>query len=483
MKINRKVLGYILFFVCLAAVAVLAPVEAESYGAWSLLPAGFIFCFILLTKGVIEGFLWSGVLAVFIKYRWTVFTVYCSRVSETIQNPDNAYLIIVFLLLGVLIVALKKSGAATFFARKVATKAKSSKIALLLTWAMSWLLCVDDYLCTFVTGASLAPVNDQYKIPREATAYVIRSSAVHTSSLIPIGSWVIFGATLLETNGFAESGQGVAAYMKVMPFMFYCIVSLIFGFLFCIGKMPKVGLMKKAYERVEAGGSAIPPKATAEEGEEETDEVVEPRKGVNLLSFLIPILSMIGLCIYFGFDMQLGLTAAILITGILFAVQKIFAADRLFGLIVEGFNDMMEMTFLLVIGFTMTGMVSELGFTEFIVGATAGILNPALLPVILFVLFSATEFLVTFNWTLYMMVMPSVIALAAATGANVYLCLGAMFCAGLFGSNCSFASDAGLCTAAATGVDLYDHNLSMMPYSIVAFIVSAVLYLAAGFIL
>lgn len=480
-KISRKVWGYIIMLLCFAAVTIFAPVGADSYDAWAMLPPCFIFVFILLTKGVIEGFLWSGVLAVFIKFRWEVFTTYCGRVSETITNPDNVYLIIVFLLLGVLITLLKLSGAATFFARKVATKAKSSKVALLLTWLMSWLLSVDDYLCAFVTGAALSPLNDQYKTPREATAYVIRSSAVHTSSIIPIGSWVIFGATLLETNKFAASGQGVAEYMKVMPFLFYCFVSLIFGFLFCIGKMPKVGLMKKAYERVENGGSTIPAKK-AEEEEGDGEEIVEPRKGVNILSFIIPIASMIGLCIYFDFDMQLGLTMAILITGIIFAVQKIFSVDRLFGLIVEGFNSMMEMTFLLVIGFTMTGMVSELGFTEYIVGATSGILNPALLPVIIFLLFSATEFLVTFNWTLYMMVMPSVIALAQATGANVYVCLGAMFCAGLFGSNCSFASDAGMCTAAATGIDLYDHNLSMMPYSIAAFVISAGLYLVAGFV-
>lgn len=480
MKVSRKLLGYILFIVCLVIVAIFAPVEAESYGAWSMIPPLFIFCFILLTKGVIEGFLWAGVLAVFIKYRWAVLTTYCAKVTEQITNPGNTYLILVFLLLGVLITALKLSGAASYFAEKVSAKAKTSKAALLLTWGMSWLLSVDDYLCAFVTGAALSPVTDQYKIPREATAYVIRSSAVHTASIIPIGSWVVFGAALLETNGFAEAGGGVAAYMKCLPFMFYCFISLIFGFLFCIGKMPRVGLMKAAYERVEAGGPAIPPSEGAEE--EDGEEVVEPRKGVNMLSFIVPIASMIGFCIYFDFDMQLGLTVAILVTGVLFAVQKVFDPDRLFGMIVEGFNSMMEMTFLLVIGFTMTNMVSELGFTEFIVGAVAGVLNPALLPVIIFVLFSATEFLVTFNWTLYMMVMPSIIALAEATGANPYICLGAMFCAGLFGSNCSFASDAGLCNAAATGVNLYNHNVSMMPYSIAGFVISAVLYLAAGFV-
>lgn len=480
MKINRKLVGYMIFLACMAAAALFAPAGAEDYGAWSMMPPLFIFFFILLTKGVIEGFLWASVLAVFIKFKWELLTVWCEKVKEQITNPDNAYLIIVFLLLGVLITALKMSGAATYFARKVATKARSSKAALLLTWAMSWLLSVDDYLCAFVTGAALSPVTDQYRIPREATAYVIRSSAVHTSSIIPIGSWVVFGATLLETNGFAESGGGVAAYMKCMPFLFYCFVSLLFGFLFCIGKMPKIGLMKKAYERVEAGGSTIPPRDGG--SEDEAEEIVEPGEGINLVSFIVPIVSMIGLCIYFDFDMQIGLTAAIFITGVLFAVQKVFTPDRLFSILVEGFNSMMEMTFLLVVGFTMSNMVSELGFTEFVVGAVGGILNPSLLPVLIFVLFSATEFLVTFNWTLYIMVAPAIIALAEATGANPYICLAAMFCAGLFGSNCSFASDAGLCNAAATGVDLYNHNISMMPYSIAAFVISAVLYLAAGFV-
>ncbi len=345
-------------------------------------------------------------------------------------------------------------------------------------------MSVDDYLCAFVTGASLSPMNDQFGIPREATAFIIRSSAVHTSSIIPIGSWVIFGASLLETNNFAASGTGVGEYMKIVPYMFYCFVSLLFGFLFCMGWLPKIGLIKKAYERVSAGGPALPagPVDIGEKNVELEEEIVEPRKGVNLISFIVPIVSMIGLCIYFDFNMQYGLGLAIVVTGILFFIQRIFKIDRIFTMVIDGFNSMMAMTFLLVIGFTMTGMISELGFTEFVVSATSGVLNPHLLPVIIFILFCGTEYLVTFNWTLYMMVMPSVIALAAATGANPYLCLAAMFCAGLFGSNSSFASDAGLCTAAATGVDLYDHNLAGMPYQVGAFAISAVMYLVAGFI-
>ncbi len=101
--LNRKTIGYVFMLACFAAAAIFAPESQDYYAAWAMLPAVAIFVFIILTKSVIEGFLWSGVLAVFIKYRWGFYLIYSDRIAGTITDPDNAYLIIVFLLLGVLI--------------------------------------------------------------------------------------------------------------------------------------------------------------------------------------------------------------------------------------------------------------------------------------------------------------------------------------------------------------------------------------------
>lgn len=479
---NRKILGYIFIIGLFLVSGIFAPKGAEYYAWWSMLPPIAIFLFVILTKSVIEGFLWTGMLAVFIKYKDAFFTSYHDKVIKTITDEKTASLAVIFLLLGIVIVMLRKSGAATYFARLVAGKAKGSKIALILTWILSWILSVDDYLQAFVIGASMGPVNDEFKIPREHTAYTIRATAVHTASIIPIGSWVVFEASLLESNKFAAAGSGVSEYMKVVPFMFYSIVSLIVALLVAFGVIPKLGGIKKAYERVSNGGPIAPVSETFTKQSGESEEFAEPRKGVNIITFIVPILAIIGSCIAFDFNMQYGLGLAILITSGLFLIQRIFTVNELIENIFEGLNSMVEMTFLLIIGVTMSNMISELGFTTFVVGATQNIVNPHLLPIIIFLLFSGTEFLVTFNWTLYMMVLPSVIALSNSTGANSYLCIGALFCAGLFGSNASFASDSGMCSAAATGIDLYDHNLSGLPYHIISFVVASLLYLAAGFI-
>ncbi|MEH7109645.1 Na+/H+ antiporter NhaC family protein [Bacillus sp. JJ1764] len=479
---NKKILGYAFLIASFVISGIFAPEGAKYYAGWSMLPAVAIFLFVILTKSLIEGFLWSGMLAVFIKYKTNFFVEYQDHVLKTITDADTAYLAVVFLLLGIVIEMLRKSGAAAYFARVVAKKAKSSRFSLFFQWILSWVLSVDDYLQAFVIGASMGPVNDEFKVPREQTAYTIRATAVHTSSIIPIGSWVVFCASLLEQNKFAAAGSGVTEYMKVVPFMFYSIISLIIALLVTMGWFPKLGLIKKAYKRVEKGGSVFPPAKGSGASDVVEEEMPEPKKGVNMLTFLIPIVALIGACIYFDFNMQYGIGLAVMISGALFLIQGIFKMEDIFNIVFEGFNSMVQMTFLFIIGITMSTMISDLGFTKFIVGATHNIVDPHLLPVALFLLFCGTEFLVTFNWTLYMMVLPSVIGLAAATGANPYLCLGALFCAGLFGSNASFASDAGMCTAAATKLDLYEHNVSGLPYHFISFGIAAVLYLAAGYI-
>ena len=112
----------------------------------------------------------------------------------------------------------------------------------------------------------------------------------------------------------------------------------------------------------------------------------------------------------------------------------------------------------------------------------AGFMTPWALPVAIFVAFSITEYLVTFNWTLYLLAMPSVVGLAAVVGCNPYLAIAALVCAGVFGSNASFSSDNGVLVASACKIDLYEQNISQLPYMAISVVLSAVAFLAAGIV-
>ena len=75
--------------------------------------------------------------------------------------------------------------------------------------------------------------------------------------LLPFSTWAVFYASLFFEQDFITSAgytSGIDAYMHAIPFCFYPIITLIIVLLFALGIMPKVGAMKKAYQRVAETG-------------------------------------------------------------------------------------------------------------------------------------------------------------------------------------------------------------------------------------
>ncbi|WP_082926761.1 Na+/H+ antiporter NhaC family protein [Paenibacillus tuaregi] len=486
---NKNAVVYLAILIVFIIVGLFAPKGAETYGAWTLIPPVLMFLFVLTTRKILEGFLWGSIMAVFMKYKAQTLTVYNDKLVDQLKDPDNLSLIIIFLLFGCLIAIFERSGVAAAFGEWASKKAKGSKMGLFITYLMTLVLSIDDYLSALTVGTCMTPVNDKFKTPREMNALVLRTTAVPPCALHPIGSWSIFVAGLLVANKFAAPDQGMAEYMKIVPFLFYPILIIILTLLVIIGVIPKFGPMKKAYERVAAGGSVSP------EAAGETDSSVEAadaegspeapaagKKPARIINFFIPIIVLIASTIYFDMNIQLGLITTVVVTAIVFIAQGIFNAEEYIDTMMVGMKDMLMLIILLVISFVVSSSVDEIGFTKYIVGMTGTMVSAHLLPFIIFAVFAVTEFLVSLNWALYIMAIPIIIPLCTATGANVYLTLGALISAGIWGSNACFYSDAGIVVSASGKIDLYKHGMSTLPYAIIAMVLSAAAFLVAGFI-
>ena len=70
--------------------------------------------------------------------------------------------------------------------------------------------------------------------------------------------------------------------------------------------IPKVGDMKRAYERVENGGSVL----ASEDNEEELGKDVIPSTPLN---FLIPMVALVAAMLYFNSDLIHGMLVALLV--------------------------------------------------------------------------------------------------------------------------------------------------------------------------
>jgi Na+/H+ antiporter NhaC len=76
---------------------------------------------------------------------------------------------------------------------------------------------------------------------------------------------------------------------------------------------------------------------------------------------------------------------------------------------------------------------------------------------------------------------PLVVPVAQALGCNVWVALGAVISAGSFGAHACFYSDATLLASAGAGCDNVQHALTQLPYALISAAVSALVFLAIGF--
>ncbi len=467
-----------------------AAYEGAQYGFWAPAVMVVMFIFVLLTKNLLEGFIVNAFLVVFIRYRWAVIPAFVGDFTETLTDFDTVRLILIYLLIGSVIAVVSKSGGARALADWIKSKAKSPKLSLVLAWVIDVLLSIDDELSAFTAGTAITPIADSYKVPREKTSFIIRSSAVAPATLWPLGAWAVFVAVVFEMNGLAPSGEGMGVYMKIIPFLFFPMIILIVSLLTALGVIPDFGKMKKATRRVQAGGPVAPIPAERRHDEAaEADEAIpqddfKPRCKPRAINFAVPMIALVGGSIISGMDILTGIVICLVVTFFLYIIEGVCTVDEFIEtMLLGGMKDMLELTAIFAVSILFVNEMGALGLAGFIVDLTKNLVIPSLLPMMIFLIFMCTEFIGSMNWTLYMIATPILIPLCNVTGANLFLTLAAMVSAGAWGSQACFFSDGALVASAATKIDVYEHSTTAIQYTLGAGILTAVCYLVAGLLL
>ena len=481
-------IGAILALTALLTLAM--PVDAKQLGAFSLLPAIFLIIYILITKRVIEGLIISSIMGIIMISRpetvgsgtWAgnAFSKFSDFLLETMLDKDIAWLIIVCGLMGSIIALIEKSGGAFAFGEWASKRAKNQETALTWSWILGIIIFIDDYLNSLTIGACMTNVTDKYKTPREYLAYIVDSTAAPACALIPISTWAVFVARILETNKWAPEGEGLFYFIKTIPYNFYSIIALFLVPMIIWHMVPVFGPMKKAVERVEQGGPLAPPGSEKIDIRSGKDDVV--RKDVHVMDMLIPVFVLVFATVFFDTDMQLGVLFTMAFMYVYNVSLNKMTPEDFVDVSIEGFKNMILPLFLMVLAFLFSHVNSEIHFTDYVIHTAAAMVTPNLLPFVVFCALSCTEFIVGSNWGMYIIALPIVIPLSMNLGANITLSVAAVLSAGVFGSHICFYSDATVITSAATGCDNLRHAITQFPFGLLAAAITAVLYLACGFI-
>ncbi|MEO0338452.1 MAG: Na+/H+ antiporter NhaC family protein, partial [Bacteroidota bacterium] len=407
------------------------------------------------------------------------FSGFTTSLLNVMSDPTIGWVILVCGLFGSLIHLLVASGGATAFADYLLRFVKNRKSALLVTWLLGLSIFIDDYLNALTVGSSMKKVTDQFKVPREMLAYIVDSTAAPICVLIPLSTWAIYIAGLLESEGVVAQGEGLQGYLQVIPFIAYGWVAAFLVPLVAIGWIPPLGAMRRAEKRVQEGGALMPANSQAIALQlPEMAHTGTPK----ILHFVLPILVLISATVFFEIDALKGVMTAIVFTVVYFFFQRVMSFNQALAGVFDGFKTMIYALAIVVMSFVLKDVNNQLGLTAFIIESVSPWMNSALLPVIAFISLAVVTFATGSFWGVYAISLPIIIPLAQELEVNVWLAIGAVISAGAFGSHACFYGDATVLSSSATGCNNMAHVMTQLPYTLLAGLGACIIYLVLGYI-
>ena len=450
----------------------------ETFGIVSLLPTAVVIATAVLTHRPVAALLSGVLVGILLLSPGNIIGTLSDITLDVMQDETIGWVIAVCGLMGSLIYILIQTGGASAFARKMAKRANSRSKSLLVTWFLGMVMFIDDYLNAIAIGNSMKKVTDKFKVSRAMLSYVVDSTAAPTCVIVPISTWAVFFAGVLESTEVANTGDGMRMYISGIPFMFYPFIALLLVPLVATGKFPLLGLMKRAEELAKQGMPVMEPVEQLEVTEGPVDEAGNPKS--NLWVFLIPLFSLIGFSWYFDIDLLRGVIATLFLTIPLVVAMKLIGAHAALDGVLEGFKIMLPPLAIVVVAFMFKTVNDQLGLPQFAIATVEPLMSPVFFPLVVFLTMALIAFATGSSWGVFAIAIPIVMPLGAAMNVPTPLVIGALLSASSFGSHACFYGDATVLSAQACGVGVMEHALTQLPYALVAATLASIAYIGYG---
>lgn len=503
-----------------------AKANAEKFGLWTLLPPLIAIVLAFITKNVVLSLfigVFSGTFLLALSGHNVLYALchgflnIIDHLLGSLADPWNAGIILQCLTIGGLIALITKMGGAKAVAESLAKKAKSPTSSQIITWLLGIFVFFDDYANSLIVGPIMRPISDKMKISREKLAFVIDATAAPIAGIAVISTWVGYELSLIK-EGYESIGQNVSAYnifLETIPYRFYNILILLF-IVFTALFLREFGPMLKAERRARTTGKLLRDGAkpmASDEGEE-----FEPKEGtvLRVRNAVIPILVLI-VGAFLGFyyngynaimggedkaliellqdspasfaairetfgasDASIVLFQAALLASIVAMImgvsQKIVTLGEAIDTWINGMKSLIITGVILLLAWSLSGVIKELGTAKFLVSVLSGNLPPFILPSIIFILASIISFATGTSYGTMGILMPLTIPLAFALNpaSHSYMigAISAVLTGSIFGDHCSPISDTTILSSMGSACDHIDHVKTQLYYALVVAVVA-----------
>lgn len=473
---------------------------------WSLVPAIVAIALALITKEVYSS-LFIGILIGGAFYSGLSFTGFITHVFQDgmvaqLSDSWNVGILIFLVVLGIMVCLMNKAGGSAAFGNWAKKHIKSKVGAQIATICLGILIFIDDYFNCLTVGSVMKPVTDKYGVSKEKLAYLIDATAAPVCIIAPISSWAA------AVSGFAGEGEnGLALFIRAIPFNFYALFTIIFMFALVFMKF-EYGEMSKYEKAVQIMN-------------EPTDDDDDIQGKGTVFDLVFPIATLIVFCtlgmIYSGgfftpliegeaegemaanpafhnfieafansdasIGLVLGSFAALIITLIVYGIRKVLSFKACMPCIPDGFKAMVPAILILSLAWTLKAMTDSLGAADYVAGVVAGSAQgfKNFLPASIFIIACFLAFATGTSWGTFGILIPICIAIFPVGDVLRIISISACMAGAVCGDHCSPISDTTIMASAGAQCDHVKHVATQLPYAISMAVISFLAYIVAGF--
>ncbi len=460
----------------------------------SLLPPILAIILALMTKEVYSSLFFGIVLAGLFSANFNPIVAMDNLLGEGLIGAvsGTAGIFVFLVVLGILVALINKAGGSAAFGEWAKTHIKSRTGAMLATFVLGILIFIDDYFNCLTVGSVMRPVCDEHKISRAKLSYLIDATAAPVCMIAPVSSWAAAVAS------YAPEGQGIALFIKAIPYNFYSLLTFIFIIYVCVRKFDFGPMKLHEYNAINNGDLY-----TTGERVDEAEEVVSSKGKV--IDLILPVVVLIVLCVialiyvggYFSgssfvdafanTDATVGLPwgaiVALVITIAYLMLRKLVTFKEAMECVPKGFIAMVPAILILTFATALKNTNSLLGYASYIemILEDAGALTN-LLPAVIFVVACILAFATGTSWGTFGILIPIVTVVFDAADPLFIIGMSACLAGAVCGDHCSPISDTTIMSSAGAQCNHINHVSTQLPYAITVACVSFVSYIISGYI-
>ena len=462
---------------------------------WALLPPVIAIGLALITKEVFSslliGILSGALLNADFSFTGSIDSLISDGLISAVSGTAGIFVFLVEL--GIIVALINKAGGSAAFGNWAKTHIKSRVGAMIATFFLGVLIFVDDYFNCLTVGSVMRPVTDSKRISRAKLAYLIDATAAPICMIAPISSWAA------AVSAYAEDGEGLALFIKAIPYNFYSILTLVF--------VVAISIMSFDYGAMKIHElNAIENNDLYTSGEKNEVPETEPSSKGRVWDLVLPVVILIVSCVFalvynggildgVGFidafantdatvALPWGGLIALVVIVIYMLLRRLISFKESMDCVPQGFIAMVPAILILTFATALKEMTSLLGAKYFVGHLMSGQAEAlgAFLPAIIFLVACVLAFATGTSWGTFGILIPIVTAIFSPGTELLIIGMSACLAGAVCGDHCSPISDTTIMSSAGGQCNHLNHVSTQMPYAITVAAISFVMFVIAGFV-